>query len=1405
MRILKKAICIFTVMSIFCSAFCGISISAEEKDFSVVGKGSLKDSSNANGIALYDNYAYVSDGKTGLRVVDISSKSNPVDITGDEDTYKGSTYGGNSVSCVEDGFLYVCFGETSPEKKAGRGVRKYDLSDPAAPKYVRTYESGFRAYAVGVKDGYVFMADLQRGLKIFSPDSSEPIRTIYENAAISEVRGLYIYDDLLYLSYTKGIVVYNINNPLNVYIYSTYTNEELNNVTQICADENGVYFLGKSADGCGVVYILDLSDDKGDPAYIAQAPLVITSLDYTDLKTVNIRVKDGYLYVTAAGKLTLLDLDALPEIKQFRGFSDIAGYFNLTDEYIVGVNGSAICVMSTGEFGAGYKTYKNHYEYVDEVKNANYYRTNVTFSDIEDNWAKSDIEAMATLGIVGGTETGMFLPNEDTTFAAFISMILKVIGINPVEYMGAYHETSVDDWFSGDIQAASDIGLLNGMDISPNESVNRAEAAVVIKKALDYVSDKEIKYSYKKDVNDISKLDENTVAAILFSLDKGFMSTDKDKNFNPENKLTRADAAHIIKAVIDFADSKKLDRTKFRQAPIILRTSDAVGAGDAFNIYGDGFEPDNVHVMIEKVSSSEKSAEPGKDAVELKTVFSDEKGQYITAVFPKDAQGCAYLVWVKNSYGWSKPCYINKARTLWFSTEQTAADCDVYVNGRNFDCAEFGGNTATKVMLKGANGDYYVNQKTVTPYYVKFTVDSSVPAGDYDIYVSNDGILWDKSQSEQTLTVVEKTYDPYNLGVSWTTEFNWNNKVNVKDFGAKGNGTDFDTQAIYDAISSVWEKGGVVYFPEGTYITGEIKLPGHVILAGDGMDKTKILYKPERDKSGADIKADGVIYSDWNRCGEEGRQGIVNLTVDFARDENGNSYHPSKLPGSFVWLGGKWNTRDVPKRTAAYIFMKNCRFGSHSMDYTKETEEHIDEYLQRQTTVYVLADKYVLFDDNVIEADCGAFKGYYNAYVYGRNNRTNVLAGSFYNHAMYSIYENNYLENTLWEYGKSVKYSRQGIYFKTHSLVANNTVQNSACLRADGEVFATEAYQSGNEIIGNVVSSGTSSVKVEGYKNSMGYELRGNIGYGNWNTSQRAYGKGNIWRIIIVEGRGLGQVRNIVSSDKDTHIIQVDKPWTVRPDSTSKFTVYMPEDENTVYKNAAYDTGWGYLSYGNTTDTVYADNIGKNTTGLQFFSTLITKHSDLDESSWNDRAWNQFFCRSVRNDFRGASWKSKLVAIELTVSMNDTYNPHGYYNYGTEIKDCTVQGEGLTPKQILDHWKTLDSQGGESVGEGHYSGIAIPCAPDGRGRNLKYYDKKGAQAIIIQNNHLKDLDRGITLGGLGYYREEYRDECTNVDQCNTNGVVIKGNTFENVTTPYCRYGDTGTVILNDDGEVVEKS
>ena len=77
------------------------------------------------------------------------------------------------------------------------------------------------------------------------------------------------------------------------------------------------------------------------------------------------------------------------------------------------------------------------------------------------------------------------------------------------------------------------------------------------------------------------------------------------------------------------------------------------------------------------------------------------------------------------------------------------------------------------------------------------------------------------------------------------------NQINVKEYGAKGDGKTNDTKAIKEAFAKIYKSGGTVYFPSGNYLTNIIDIrpsEGTIIEVKGDKGNTLIIKNPE-DKS----------------------------------------------------------------------------------------------------------------------------------------------------------------------------------------------------------------------------------------------------------------------------------------------------------------------------------------------------------------------------------------------------------------------------------------------------------------------------------------------------------------------------------------------------------------------------
>jgi hypothetical protein len=109
----------------------------------------------ALGVAVSGNYAYVADYRDGLRVIDVSAPTNPQEV-GFYDT--GDARG----VAVNGTFVYVADGWA--------GLRVFNVSTPTNPQEVGFFDTGGYAYDMALNGSYVYVADGLCGLSIISND-----------------------------------------------------------------------------------------------------------------------------------------------------------------------------------------------------------------------------------------------------------------------------------------------------------------------------------------------------------------------------------------------------------------------------------------------------------------------------------------------------------------------------------------------------------------------------------------------------------------------------------------------------------------------------------------------------------------------------------------------------------------------------------------------------------------------------------------------------------------------------------------------------------------------------------------------------------------------------------------------------------------------------------------------------------------------------------------------------------------------------------------------------------------------------------------------------------------------------------------------------------------------------------
>ena len=135
-------------------------------------------------------------------------------------------------------------------------------------------------------------------------------------------------------------------------------------------------------------------------------------------------------------------------------------------------------------------------------------------------------------------------------------------------------------------------------------------------------------------------------------------------------------------------------------------------------------------------------------------------------------------------------------------------------------------------------------------------------------------------------------------------------KLNVKDFGAKGDGLTDDSQSFLDAIEAI--EGGAIFIPPGRYkITKVLEIKkSNVVLRGAGSDAT-VLYFPKHlgDIQGPGEAPAGTRYYAWKGglISIEGSRSIRRLASVVSEASRGDyslevTSTSGIIPGQQIWL-----------------------------------------------------------------------------------------------------------------------------------------------------------------------------------------------------------------------------------------------------------------------------------------------------------------------------------------------------------------------------------------------------------------------------------------------------------------------------------------------------------------------
>ncbi len=195
----------------------------------------------------------------------------------------------------------------------------------------------------------------------------------------------------------------------------------------------------------------------------------------------------------------------------------------------------------------------------------------VALKDIQDHWAKEEIDKAVIQGWVNGYEDNTFKPDHTITRAEFVKLISTALNLSKdsqttkflleatKEYRQAHKLNGVEKhWIKshGYIDPALSFGLVipsdyKSNDFAPDVKITRREMVVILDRALGLVEISEKEKGIDLNFKDNKEIPDWVKGYIYQGIQKGFINGFPDGSFRHDTLATRAEAVKMIQTILN--------------------------------------------------------------------------------------------------------------------------------------------------------------------------------------------------------------------------------------------------------------------------------------------------------------------------------------------------------------------------------------------------------------------------------------------------------------------------------------------------------------------------------------------------------------------------------------------------------------------------------------------------------------------------------------------------------------------------------------------------------------------------------------------------------------------------------------------------------------------------------------
>jgi hypothetical protein len=185
------------------------------------------------------------------------------------------------------------------------------------------------------------------------------------------------------------------------------------------------------------------------------------------------------------------------------------------------------------------------------------------FYDVAGHWAESSIEFVVRNGVFTGVGDGRFDPNGILTRGMLVTILGRYDGAQTWGYSSSFTDVGADLYYAPFVAWAEKNNIVLGTSeatFEPDAFVTREQAAKIILAYINYSS--KIPRStrvYRTPFTDVDSISDWALSDVRTLQDYELITGRADGSFDPQGKLTRAEASVIMKRFIENGPVSRLE------------------------------------------------------------------------------------------------------------------------------------------------------------------------------------------------------------------------------------------------------------------------------------------------------------------------------------------------------------------------------------------------------------------------------------------------------------------------------------------------------------------------------------------------------------------------------------------------------------------------------------------------------------------------------------------------------------------------------------------------------------------------------------------------------------------------------------------------------------------------------